>query len=304
MFLHDIEKHLDAPALLKPPALPFPHLNSGKVREIYDLGDNLLILASDRLSAFDVILPNGIPGKGMLLTQLSLWWFQQAATIMPHHLADDHSARLREILRDFPELVLRSMLVKKLKPLPIEAVVRGYLTGSAWKTYRETGVLLDIALPKGMQESERLPQLLFTPTTKAAAGHDLPLTEIEVRQQIGSQRFDAIRDASFALFKMGTAKAQKAGILLADTKFEFGTDGNDRLYLIDEVLTPDSSRYWPQADYAIGRPQNSYDKQYVRDYLETLVWNKTYPGPTLPDHVVQQTQKLYWTAMRKLLDIA
>lgn len=301
MTIAEIENNLPTDALLKAPELPFAHVNSGKVREIYDLGEHLLIVATDRLSAFDVIMPNGVPGKGVLLTQISLWWFEQAAKFMPHHLVDNHDARLREVLQDFPELVLRSMLVKKLKPLPLEAVVRGYLAGSGWKAYQETGQLFDLSLPASMRESEALPEVLFTPTTKAQEGHDMPVSESQSRDIVGSARFDEIRDASFALFKMGQDKARAAGIILADTKFEFGTDDADRLYLIDEVLTPDSSRYWPADAYAVGRAQHAYDKQYVRDYLETLDWDKQPPGPCLPDAIIAQTRERYIAALKKLM---
>lgn len=293
--------NLPQTALLKAPTLPYPHLNSGKVREIYDLGETLLILATDRLSAFDVILPNGVPGKGILLTQLSLWWFEQAASIMPHHLVENHEAALAEVLKDTPELISRSMLVKKLSPLPLEAVVRGYLAGSGWKTYQKTGKLFHLELPADMQESAQLPAVLFTPTTKAHAGHDMPINETEAAELVGSERFQQIKEASLKLFSLGTAKAREAGIILADTKFEFGTDNQGTLYLIDEVLTPDSSRYWPLDDYAPGRPQHAYDKQFVRDYLETLTWDKTPPAPELPEEIIQQTQTRYLEALQTLM---
>lgn len=296
-----INSALQLPALNATPALPFPHLASGKVREIFDLGDELLIVATDRLSAFDVILPDPIPGKGILLNQISLWWFAKSAAIMPNHLVENHDARLREVLKDFPELVLRSMLVKKLHPVKLEAVVRGYLAGSGWKEYQATGKICEHALPAGLQESEKLPHPLFTPTTKAEVGDkDLPVDAEQAAQIIGKERFLAVRDASFALYELGQRYAKDAGLILADTKFEFGTDASGKLYLIDEVLTPDSSRYWPQEGYAPGKTQPAFDKQYVRDYLETLDWNKTPPGPRLPETVLQQTREKYLAALRAL----
>lgn len=301
MTLAEIERALPVEPLPEPPALPYTHRTSGKVREVYDLGEHLLIVATDRISAFDVILPGGIPGKGILLTQISLWWFAQVGNILPHHLADNHEAALAEALICAPELLPRSMLVKKLQPLPLEAVMRAYLAGSAWKAYGETGALWGHTLPTGLRESEALPQPLFTPTTKANEGHDLPITHKEARKLVGTECFEAILNASEALFALGTDKAKNAGLILADTKFEFGTDEAGKLYLIDEVLTPDSSRYWPADDYAPGRPQHAFDKQYVRDYLETLDWDKTSPGPTLPAKVIEQTRTRYLDALRQLM---
>ena len=278
--------NLPEKALMSIDKLPFKKISKGKVRENFDLGDELLIVASDRISAFDVVMPNGIPGKGILLTQISLWWFEQAAKLMPTHLADNHSARVREILKDFPELVDRSMIVKKLKPMPIEAIVRGYLAGSGWKEYKSSGKLFEFSLPEGMLESGRLPEPLFTPTTKAAEGHDEPITNEECRKILGEPLFSRIKESSLKLYEMGRKKAEECGIILADTKFEFGTDSSGKVYLIDEVLTPDSSRYWPADKYEPGHSQPSYDKQYVRDWLETLTWNKMEPGPILPPDVV------------------
>ena len=282
--------------------LPFKKVSKGKVRENFDLGDELLIVATDRLSAFDVIMPNGVPGKGVLLTQISLWWFEQAAKIMPTHLVENHNARIRELLKDFPELVDRSMIVKKLNPMPIEAIVRGYLAGSGWKEYKQTGKLFEFTLPEGMKESQKLPEPLFTPTTKAAEGHDMPITNEECEKLLGSDIFGQIKKASVALYNMGAEKAKSSGIILADTKFEFGTDKNGKVYLIDEVLTPDSSRYWPADKYEIGRSQPSYDKQYVRDWLESIGWDKKAPGPQLPPEIVQNTIKCYSEALTKLMN--
>ncbi len=287
--------------LMSVEGLPFKKVSTGKVRENFDLGDELLIVATDRISAFDVIMPNGVPGKGVLLTQISLWWFKMAAQIMPTHLVENHDARLAELLKDRPDLLGRSMIVKKLKPMPIEAIARGYLAGSGWKEYQQTGKLFEFILPEGMKESQQLPEPLFTPTTKAAEGHDMPITNEECEKILGENLFKQIKDASLSLYKMGAKKASECGIILADTKFEFGTDDSGKVYLIDEVLTPDSSRYWPSDKYEVGRSQPSYDKQYVRDWLETLDWNKQAPGPVLPDEVVANTIKCYSTALSLLM---
>ena len=288
-------------ALMTVDGLPFKRIAKGKVRENFDLGDEMLIVATDRISAFDVILPNGVPGKGVLLTQISLWWFKQAQNIMPIHLPENHDERVREVLKDFPHLVDRSMIVKKLKPMPIEAIMRGYLAGSGWKEYKNTGKLFEFELPKNMLESQKLPAPLFTPTTKAAEGHDMPITNGECRKLLGGEIFDQIKSAAEKLYAMGAKKASECGLILADTKFEFGTDNSGKVYLIDEVLTPDSSRYWPMEGYAAGKPQPSFDKQYVRDWLETLDWNKQYPGPELPPEVIANTIKCYSTALEKLM---
>ena len=283
--------------------LPFKKIASGKVREIFDLGDKLLIVATDRISAFDSIMPNGVPGKGILLTQISLWWFAQAAKIMPTHLVPDHDAAVAELLKDFPQLVARSMIVRKLKPLPIEAVVRGYLAGSGWKEYRKTQAILDHALPAGMLESQRLPEAIFTPSTKAAEGHDEPITEARCAEILGAPVFEKVKAATLALFALGSKVADHAGLILADTKFEFGLDDAGNLFLIDEVLTPDSSRYWPQEGYAPGKPQPSFDKQFVRDYLEGIGWNKLPPAPALPADVVAKSRDLYFGALEKLMSL-
>lgn len=288
-------------ALMTVDDLPFKRVAKGKVRENFDLGDELLIVATDRISAFDVILPNGIPGKGVLLTQISLWWFNQAHSIMPIHLPENHDERVRELLKDYPHLIERSMIVKKLKPMPIEAIMRGYLAGSGWKEYKSAGKLFEFDLPKGMRESEKLPEPLFTPTTKAAEGHDMPITNAECEKLLGSEIFSQIKTAAQKLYAMGAKKADECGLILADTKFEFGTDDSGKVYLIDEVLTPDSSRYWPKQGYEAGKPQPSFDKQYVRDWLETLDWNKQYPGPELPAEVIANTIKCYSAALETLM---
>ncbi len=303
MTIEEIRKSLPSEALMNVEGLPFKKIASGKVREIFDLGDKLLIVATDRISAFDSIMPNGVPGKGILLTQISLWWFAQAAKIMPTHLVPDHDAAVAELLKDFPQLVARSMIVRKLKPLPIEAVVRGYLAGSGWKEYRKTQAILDHALPAGMLESQRLPEAIFTPSTKAAEGHDEPITEARCAEILGAPVFEKVKAATLALFALGSKVADHAGLILADTKFEFGLDDAGNLFLIDEVLTPDSSRYWPQEGYAPGKPQPSFDKQFVRDYLEGIGWNKLPPAPALPADVVAKSRDLYFGALEKLMSL-
>ncbi|MGA2052785.1 MAG: phosphoribosylaminoimidazolesuccinocarboxamide synthase [Opitutales bacterium] len=301
MNLAQIKAALPREALTRVEGLPFPKIGSGKVRELFDLGDALLIVATDRLSAFDVILPDGIPGKGVLLTQLSLWWFGRTTEITPNHLWPDHDAEVTRRLRDWPQLAARSMLVRKLRPLALEAVVRGYLAGSGWKEYRESGRVIDHVLPPRLRESDPLPHPLFTPTSKAKAGHDEPLTAIQATSLLGAQRYVEVRELSLRLYQLGAREAARAGLILADTKFEFGTDEAGRLFLIDEVFTPDSSRYWPAAEYKPGRSQHAFDKQYVRDYLETLPWNKSPPGPSLPVEIIQHTQARYLEAVARLI---
>jgi phosphoribosylaminoimidazole-succinocarboxamide synthase len=289
----DLPFPLPLEAMMTVEGLPYPLLAKGKVREVFDTGDALLMVATDRVSAFDVIMNEGLAGKGSLLTQISLYWFQQAAALTPHHLVDQHAERIKELGKSFPELEHRSMIVKKLKPLPIEAVVRGYLSGSGWKDYRDNGKLFEYKLPEGLVESSELPESLFTPTTKAASGHDMPIDCADAARLIGEDLFRRVHDLSIALYQMGVERVAPAGILLADTKFEFGTDESGQLFLIDEILTPDSSRYWPKSEYRPGGPQPSYDKQFVRDYLESLDWDKTPPPPPLPDEVLEGTLKRY-----------
>ncbi len=301
MTIAEIRNSLPTEALMNVEGLPFKKIASGKVREIFDLGDKLLIVATDRISAFDAIMPNGVPGKGILLTQISLWWFGQAEKVMPTHLAPEHDKAIAELLKDFPHLVARSMLVRKLKPLPIEAVVRGYLAGSGWKEYKKTQAILDHALPAGMLESEKLPEPIFTPSTKAAEGHDEPITEARCAEILGDAVFTKVKNATLELFALGTKVADGAGLILADTKFEFGLDDENNLFLIDEVLTPDSSRYWPQEGYAPGKAQPSFDKQFVRDYLEGLDWDKQPPAPALPSDIVEKSRDLYLGALEKLI---
>src|SRR5713226_9487071 len=270
----------------------------GKVRDIYDLGDKLLIVATDRLSAFDVILPTPIPDKGRVLTQLSLFWFNLLKDVIPNHVLS---------ATDFPppfdkfkdELAGRSMVVQKTQPLPIECVVRGYLSGSGWKDYRATGNICGIPLPAGLRESDRLPEPIFTPSTKATAGHDENISFDEAAEMIGGELAERVRAVSLDIDRRAVAYAEPRGIILADTKFEFGLIG-DQLIWIDEALTPDSSRFWPADGYQPGRSQPSFDKQYVRDYLERIGWNKQPPGPELPPEVVEATRARYRGAYRQL----
>ena len=292
---------LPSKPLLKVEGLSYPLVASGKVREVFDMGDALLMVATDRVSAFDVIMNEGLAGKGVLLTQISLYWFARAGAITRHHLVDDHAARIAELGRAHPELEHRSMIVKKLQPLPIEAVVRGYLSGSGWKAYQQTGKLFEYDLPAGLQDSSQLPQPLFTPTTKVASGHDMPIDCVDAGQLIGADLFQRVHDLSIALYKMGVERAEAAHLILADTKFEFGLDDAGELYLIDEILTPDSSRYWPREGYAAGGAQPSFDKQFVRDYLESLDWDKTPPPPQLPETVLAGTLERYIEAYTTLV---
>lgn len=281
--------------------LQFPHLASGKVREIYDLGENLLIVATDRLSAFDVILPTGVPGKGIILTQMSRFWFEETREVVRNHLLPDQEKVLGEDLGLSEDLQLRSMAVRKLRPLPVECVVRGYLAGSGWTSYQRSGDICGHSLPPGLRESERLPEPIFTPTTKATEGHDEPITEQQCAAILGDGLFEEVRRVSLALYALGHERSWKAGMILADTKFEFGLDPSNRLYLIDEALTPDSSRYWPEAGYRPGRAQPSFDKQYVRDFLLGCDWDRTPPAPALSPEVIEGTRQRYLEAFRKLV---
>lgn len=279
--------------------LPGIHfLNRGKVRDLYEVGDWLLIVATDRLSAFDVVLPTPIPDKGRVLTQLSLFWFNLLHDVIPNHVASaaDWPAALSAYAA---QLEGRSMLCRRTKPLPIECVVRGYLVGSGWKDYRATGKVCGIELPKGLQESARLPEPIFTPSTKATAGHDENISFEDAVSTIGAERAERVRDVSLEIYRRAAAYAEPRGIILADTKFEFGLI-DDELIWIDEALTPDSSRFWPAEGYQPGRAQPSYDKQFVRDYLERIGWNKQPPGPELPPEVVAATREKYREAYRQL----
>jgi phosphoribosylaminoimidazole-succinocarboxamide synthase len=283
---------LDVPGLRK--------LKSGKVREVFDLGDRLLFVATDRISAFDCIMPNGIPRKGEVLTRISYFWFAQTETFQPNHLLSRSDDPLPASLQPYAaQLARRSMIVKKAQPLAIECVVRGYLAGSGWKEYREHQTVCGIKLPPGLKESSELPAPIFTPATKAESGHDENISFAQAAQIVGSDRAEQARAASLKLYSFARDYARRRGIIIADTKFEFGLlDG--KLMLIDEVLTPDSSRFWPADQYQPGKAQPSFDKQFVRDYLETLDWNKTPPAPALPPEVVARTQAKYLEAYERL----
>ena len=272
----------------------------GKVRDVYDLGDRLLVVATDRLSAFDVVLPTGIPGKGVVLTQVSLFWFHLLEGLVPNHvITADVSEYPRELQAFRDQLEGRSMIVVKTDVLPVECVVRGYLVGSGWKDYKATGAVCGIALPPGLRESEQLQPPIFTPATKAETGHDENIPFDTMAATVGRERAEEARRVSLEIYSRARAYAEARGIILADTKFEFGVrDG--RLVWIDEALTPDSSRFWPRDGYAPGRSQPSFDKQYVRDYLETLSWDKQPPGPELPPQVVARTVEKYAEAMERL----
>lgn len=270
----------------------------GKVRDVYDLGDKILIVATDRISAFDVIMPNGIPDKGKILNQMASFWFEHTSDIVENHLISTR-------MEDFPPklqneagvLRNRSMLVKKTDALEVECIVRGYIAGSGWKDYQKNGSICGIALPKGLKESSKLPEPVFTPSTKATSGHDINISISEVENRLGEELTKNLIDKSLAVYKKAYEKAYKAGIIIADTKFEFGLL-NDKLLLIDEILTPDSSRFWPLNDYEEGRSQKSYDKQYVRDFLETLNWDKKPPAPQLPEEIVLNARAKYLEAFR------
>ena len=275
-------------------------LRSGKVREIFDLGDRLLFVATDRISAFDCIMPNGIPRKGEVLTQISYFWFGQTESFQPNHLISHAGDPLPANLRPFAaQLEGRSMIVKKAKPLAIECVVRGYLAGSGWKEYRARQTVCGIKLPAGLKESSELPEPIFTPATKAETGHDENISFEQAASIVGNKIAEQVRSASLRIYNTARDYARKRGIIIADTKFEFGLL-NDELILIDEVLTPDSSRFWPADQYQPGQGQPSFDKQFVRDYLETLDWNKTPPAPPLPPDVVAKSQAKYLEAYERL----
>ncbi|MDF1553315.1 MAG: phosphoribosylaminoimidazolesuccinocarboxamide synthase [Deferrisomatales bacterium] len=269
-------------------------VNSGKVRELYDLGEHLLIVTSDRVSAFDVVLPTPVPGKGEVLTQLSAHWFRRTADLVANHIVSVDPAEYPAAARAHARVLTgRSMLVKKAKPLPVECIVRGYLSGSGWKEYRASGTVCGIALPAGLRESEKLPEAIFTPSTKAAMGdHDENIPFSKAAELLGADLAGKVRDLALAVYRRGAEEAAAKGILIADTKMEFGLLDGD-VILIDELLTPDSSRFWPAASYRVGEPQQSLDKQYIRDYLLTLDWDQTAPGPELPAAVVAETGRRY-----------
>jgi phosphoribosylaminoimidazole-succinocarboxamide synthase len=275
--------------------------NRGKVRDIYAIEDKLLMVATDRISAFDVILPTEIPDKGKILTALSVYWFEVMKDIIPNHLITTDVKCFPEVCQPYEsQLQGRAMLVKKSHPAPVECIVRGYLVGSGWKDYQQTGTVCGIALPKGLMEASRLEQPIFTPSTKAAVGaHDVNITFAEMVEKIGKARAERMRDVTIAIYNRARDMAEKKGIIIADTKLEFGIEGNE-IILIDEVLTPDSSRFWPADGYRPGKTPDSFDKQYVRDYLLSLKWDMRPPAPTLPPEIVRKTQEKYNEALRRL----
>ncbi len=282
--------------------LHLPLLHRGKVRDLYDAGpDHLLVVTTDRLSAFDCVLPDPIPGKGRILNAMSRFWFARTRGIVANHLSDRPLASVLPGAAERATVADRAVVVRRLKPLPIEAIVRGYLAGSGWKEYRRTGAVCGIALPPGLREAERLPEPVFTPSTKAAAGaHDENIDYAQAEALLGAGLARAVRETSLRIYTEAAAFAASRGVIIADTKFEFAADGEGRLVLIDEVLTPDSSRFWPEASYRPGTSPPSFDKQYVRDYLETLDWDKRPPAPHLPPEVVSQTVARYEEALRVL----
>ncbi len=277
-----------------------PH-RQGKVRDIFECGDTLLIVATDRISAFDYVLGSGIPDKGKVLTQLSAFWFARTTHLVANHLLSLDAEAFPASMRGHADLLAgRSMLVRRTEPIPVECVARGYLSGSGWKEYVATGAVCGIELPPGLRESERLPAPIFTPATTAASGHDVNISEREAGARVGAALIARLRELTLALYAFGAAHAESRGIILADTKFEFGRADDGSIILIDEAMTPDSSRYWPQDAYRPGGPQPSFDKQYVRDYLEAIHWNKQPPVPVLPADVVTRTRDKYLEAFRRL----
>jgi phosphoribosylaminoimidazole-succinocarboxamide synthase len=281
----------------------------GKVRDIYEFGDRLLIVATDRISAFDYVLGSGIPDKGKVLSQISAFWFERTRAIVPNHVLSTNPADYPDLATSEPWLCGRSMLVTRTEPLPIECVARGYLSGSGWKDYAATGEVCGIRLPKGLRESDRLPEPIFTPATKAETGHDINISEPQAAELVGSGLLKRVRDLTLRLYAEGAAHAEACGIIVADTKFEFGLlpaaqgeakPPEDRVILIDEILTPDSSRFWPRDGYQPGGAQPSFDKQFVRDYLERIRWNKQPPVPSLPEDVVARTREKYVEAFKRL----
>jgi len=273
----------------------------GKVRDLYELGDRLLIIATDRISAFDCVMPNGIPGKGRILTQMSLFWFNFVNEVVENHLISADVNQFPRELQKFRDVLEgRSMLVRKAEQIGVECVVRGYLSGSGWREYSGSGSVCGIKLPPGLEESDRLPQPIFTPATKATSGHDRNISFAEMAELVGEERAATLKDLSIRIYKKASEYAESKGIIVADTKFEFGICSG-KVILIDEILSPDSSRFWPRERYQPGRPQDSFDKQFVRDYLESLGWDKKPPAPTLPKEVVQKTLAKYEEAYNRLV---
>jgi phosphoribosylaminoimidazole-succinocarboxamide synthase len=296
------DRNMEPKILLQTDFKEIPFAHRGKVRDIYDLGQNLLIIATDRISAFDVVLPNGIPQKGRVLNQLSAYWFQTLESVVGHHMVTTDLKPFAGLPKTISQTLQgRAMVVKKAKPLPVECVVRGYLTGSGWNEYQEKGSVGGISLPAGLRDSEKLTTPLFTPATKAEAGaHDENIDFPSMAKVLGAQRAEEVRSISLQLYRRAASLAEAKGIIIADTKFEFGLDEGNRLILIDEALTPDSSRFWPLDGYVPGKTQKSFDKQFVRDYLLSLRWDKKPPAPKLPEEVVQQTSKKYLEAYERL----
>lgn len=280
-------------------------IHRGKVRDVFDLGDNtLLMVATDRLSAFDVVLPDPIPGKGEMLCQISNFWFDKTQHIIANHLTGTDVASVLPTGVNAALYAKRAVVTKKLKPVPVECIARGYIIGSGWKDYQRSGAISGIALPAGLQQAQQLAEPIFTPSTKAAVGdHDENIDFAAAVNLVGRELAEAVRDATLAIYSFARDYAAQRGIILADTKFEFGTDADGKLYVMDEMLTPDSSRYWPAEHYAVGISPPSYDKQFVRDYLETLDWNKTAPGPKLPAEIIEKTRAKYAEALEKLAGI-
>ena len=280
-----------------------PLVKKGKVRNVYDLGDKLLFVASDRISAFDVVMANGIPDKGKVLNLISAFWFDFMKDVVENHRITtdiDQIISADERLKPYRDVLdKRSMLVEKAAPLTVECIVRGYISGSGWKDYKKTGMICGIKLPEGLRESDKLENPIFTPSTKADEGHDINITQEEARKELGDETFNIIKEKSIEIYSKARDYAGTKGIIIADTKFEFGKT-SDKVILIDEILTPDSSRFWPKDDYQAGRSQKSFDKQFVRDYLETLDWDKTPPGPELPEEIVQKTREKYLQAYKIL----
>lgn len=287
-------------ALLKTDFNDLKLFRRGKVRDVYDLGENLLIVATDRISAFDVVLPNGIPDKGKILSQMAAYWFDFTGKDLRNHVIETDSSRYPSNLSKYAgQLAGRSMLVRKTVPIEIECIVRGYISGSGWKEYQRDGEVSGVRLPKGLKESQQLPELVFTPSTKSNEGHDINISYQETEGRIGKDLAALLRGKSIQLYSLAARKALESGIIIADTKFEFGLLDGEAI-LIDEILTPDSSRFWPADGYEAGRPQASFDKQYVRDYLCALDWDQTPPGPPLPEEVVENTRKKYLEAFERI----
>jgi phosphoribosylaminoimidazole-succinocarboxamide synthase len=293
---------MNQPGIMKTDFQGMMLANRGKVRDIYDLDSHLLIVATDRISAFDVIMPNPVPGKGEVLTRMSAFWFGKMGDIIPNHVVSTNPDEYPAVCAPYREMLRgRSMLVKKAKPLPVECIVRGYLSGSGWKDYSQGRPVSGIMLPAGLKESSRLPENLFTPSTKAADGeHDMPISQKKMGDIIGADLTDRIIRMSLAIYERAVAIADRSGIIIADTKMEFGLL-NGELILIDELLTPDSSRFWPKDDYEEGRPQKSFDKQFLRDYLISIRWNQKPPAPELPAEIIEKTRDKYREALNRLV---